>query len=383
MQTLITGGPLFDGTDFFETGAVLLEKETILSVFPCHHQMKTDKVVNTHGHLIMPGLVDLHSDSLERSIEKRKGVLFDTEFALLNLDRRLAACGITTFCHAISFADNELGLRSPAEAENCVRIIRNFQESGQALIRHLIHIRYEVGSEKSFDVILKLTSEKAVDLLSIMDHTPGQGQFKSMAAYLKYHSREYDLSDREIMEKALAKKENNTRAWEMVKTLTQAVATQNIPMLSHDDDTRDRIELIRSMAIRACEFPVTLEAARFAHENGLLVFMGAPNLIRDRSTNGNLKASEVVEQGLCTGLVSDYYPESLLQAPFVASRWTRGLKTALQKVTSGPGAFLNGPDRPGFIAPGAGADILVVNHDRRWASIVSAFVKGKNVFHNL
>ncbi len=382
MKMLITGGPLFDGIRLHETGSVLFENDRILDV--CQTAGIPDKaqtIIDTSGDLIMPGLVDLHSDSLERSIEKRKGVFFDIEFAVLNLDRQLAACGITTFCHAVSFADNELGLRSPKEAEKCLRKIKAFQESGQALIRHHTHIRYEVGSEKSFDIILNLVAEGLVDMVSIMDHTPGQGQFKSMASYLKFHSEEYDLNSCEILEKAKAKQDNNHRAWEMVRILARTVSDRGIPMLSHDDDTKGRIDLIKSMGIKACEFPVTLEAARCAFREGLQIFMGAPNLIRDTSTNGNLKASDVLKEGLCTGLVSDYYPESLFQAAFIAGERMSDLEQALHTVTSGPGRFLNTDNRPGFLAPGAGADILIVNRDYRWAHIAGAFIKGRPVFH--
>ncbi|OGR22865.1 MAG: phosphonate metabolism protein PhnM [Desulfobacterales bacterium RIFOXYA12_FULL_46_15] len=381
MKTVITGGPLFDGIRLHENGSVLFENGRITQVCEGKDIPHAGNIIDTCGNLIMPGLVDLHSDSLERSIEKRKGVFFDIEFAILNLDRQLAACGITTFCHAVSFADNELGLRSPKEAENCLKKIKAFQESGQALIRHQTHVRYEVGSEQSFDIILNLVKTGLVDMVSVMDHTPGQGQFKSMGSYLKFHSEEYDLSSGEILEKAKEKQENNNRAWDMVKILTGAVAARGIPMLSHDDDTRDRIGLIKAMGIRACEFPVTLEAARAAAKEDLMLFMGAPNLIRDTSTNGNLKASEVLREGLCTGLVSDYYPESLFQAAFVAAQKISGLEQALHKVTSGPGSFLNTPDKPGFLVPGAGADILIVNRDHRWVHITDAFVKGRTVFH--
>jgi alpha-D-ribose 1-methylphosphonate 5-triphosphate diphosphatase len=202
-----------------------------------------------------------------------------------------------------------------------------------------------------------------------------------MASYLKFHSEEYELSSCEILEKAKAKQDNNHRAWEMVRILTRTVSDRGIPMLSHDDDTKGRIDLIKSMGIRACEFPVTLEAARSAFENGLQIFMGAPNLIRDTSTNGNLKASDVLKEGLCTGLVSDYYPESLFQAAFIAGERMSDLERALHTVTSGPGAFLNTGSRPGFLAPGAGADILIVNRDYRWAHIAGAFIKGRSVFH--
>ncbi|THB77892.1 MAG: alpha-D-ribose 1-methylphosphonate 5-triphosphate diphosphatase [Desulfobacteraceae bacterium] len=377
---LITGGPLFDGIKLYEQGSVLVEGQKVKKVFP-HYVMVEDALcVDTYGDLIMPGLVDLHSDSLERSIEKRKGVFFDIDFAILNLDRQLACCGITSFCHAISFADNELGLRSPGEARKCVQKIKSFTRSDQALVKHLTHVRYEVGSKVSYEVIKELIDLELVDMISIMDHTPGQGQFKCMESYVRFHSQEYDLADDEIFEKAREKQRNNNQAWEMVSRLADQVAIREIPMLSHDDDTESKVNLIKAMGINACEFPVTLEAARKAYNFGLDVFMGAPNLIRDSSTNGNLKASDALRHNVCTGLVSDYYPESLFQASFVAARHTGNLEQALQKVTSGPGLFLNRDSSPGFITPGTDADIIIVNRDHEWAHINRSFVRGRTIF---
>ncbi len=379
METLITGGPLFDGIKLHDQGSVLIENNIIKAVFPEQVAIAGATCIHTQGNLIMPGIVDLHSDSLERSIEKRKGVFFDIEFALLNLDRQLAACGITSFCHAVSFADNELGLRSPTEAERCVRLIKTFQTSGQALIKHHTHLRYEVGSKLSFQLIKELVDQGLVDMISIMDHTPGQGQFKSMESYLRFHTDEYDLPLDEILEKARKKQEKNHLAWEMVADLAQIVTAAGIPILSHDDDTKDKVHLIKAMGVSACEFPVTMTAAKQAKKLGLSLFMGAPNLVRDASTNGNLKASDLLKEGLCTGLVSDYYPESLVQASFLAARHA-GLEKALSTVTSGPGAFLNTPTRPGFLSAGADADIIVVNRDHAWVHITCAMVAGRTIF---
>jgi len=379
MQTLITGGPLFDGQRLYDEGSLLFEDGVIKEVFQKEVEIKGVSSIHTRGDLIMPGIVDLHSDSLERSIEKRKGVFFDIEFAVLNLDRQLAACGITSFCHAISFADNELGLRSPKEGEKCVRKIKEFQESGQALVKHHTHIRYEVGSRDGFHLIKELIDHGLVDMISIMDHTPGQGQFKSMESYMKFHRDEYDVAMDKILERVIEKQENNGQAWKMVTALAKLAMNSGIPLLSHDDDTEDKIDLIQAMGIKACEFPVTMEAARKANQSGFALFMGAPNLIRDSSTNGNLKASELLREGLCTGLVSDYYPESLFQASFMAARHT-SLEQALSKVTSGPGSFLNTRTRPGFLVPGADADIIVVNQDHTWAHITRALVAGRTIF---
>lgn len=254
------------------------------------------RTINTRGSLIMPGLVDLHSDSLERSIEKRKGVFFDIEFALLNLDRHLAACGITSFFHALSFADNELGLRSPATAAGCVRKIKAFTNSSQSLVRHNTHIRYEVGSRRSFEMILELLDEGLVDIVSIMDHTPGQGQFKSLTDYMSFHLDEYNLTQEEVENRAREKQIGNREAWDMVTTLADAVTARRIPMLSHDDDTPEKVKLVQSMGVKASEFPVSMAAAVQASKAGMAIFMGSPNLIRDASTNGNLKASQVLER---------------------------------------------------------------------------------------
>ncbi|SDU26040.1 alpha-D-ribose 1-methylphosphonate 5-triphosphate diphosphatase [Desulfobacula phenolica] len=379
-KRLITNGPLFDGFNLYDQGSVLIEGQKIAGVFNGAVCIDDATDIDAQGDLIMPGLVDLHSDSLERSIEKRKGVFFDIEFALLNLDRQLAACGITTFCHAISFADDELGLRSPKEARNCVQKIKNFNKSEQSLVKHNTHIRYEVGSQKSFHIIKELLNQGMIDIMSVMDHTPGQGQFRSMESYIKFHTTEYYLSQHEILEKAAEKQAENHKSWQMVTKLINMVNAAGIPILSHDDDTRQKIDLIKKLGVSASEFPVTLEAATLAYKSGMDIFMGAPNLIRNQSTNGNLKASDVLKHGFCTGLVSDYYPESLFQAAFIASNFTTSREKALQTVTSGPGSFLKPTKNVGVLEKGSDADIIIVNQDHSWAHITRSFVRGKSIF---
>lgn len=381
-KQLITNGTLFDGHLLHDSGAVLIKDDKISAVFNTAVLMEDTVTIDAGGDLIMPGLIDLHSDSLERSIEKRKGVLFDIDFAILNLDRQLAACGITNFCHAISFADNELGLRSPRQAQKCVRKIKAFNRSDQSLIKHNTHIRYEVGSQESFRIINDLLSEGLIDILSIMDHTPGQGQFKSMESYIKFHSTEYHLPQHEILKKAGEKRAKNHQAWQMVTELTRNVIDAGIPVLSHDDDTIQKIKLIHGLGVTASEFPVTLEAAQLALKSGLKVFMGAPNLIRNQSTNGNLKASDTLERGLCTGLVSDYYPESLLQGAFIARNFKCGMEQALKTVTSGPGDFLNPTTGAGVLKKGGDADIIIVNLAHTWAHITRSIVRGRTVFQS-
>ena len=386
MNFLITGGPVFDGRRLIPEGTVLVRQGNIIDIFDENQMPEATEnlpplpTIDTRGSLIMPGLVDLHSDSLERSIEKRKGVFFDIEFALLNLDRHLAACGITSFFHALSFADNELGLRSPETAAGCVRQIKAFNDSPQSLVRHNTHIRYEVGSQLSFEVILDLLDQGLVDLVSIMDHTPGQGQFKSLSDYMTFHRAEYDLTREEIERRAREKQDQHGDAWQRVTALAEKVESYGIPMLSHDDDTPEKVDLVKAMGVGASEFPVTMAAAAQASKTGMAIFMGSPNLIRDASSSGNLKASQVLKSGSLTGLVSDYYPESLFQAAFKAGQILDNPAAGLACVTSGPGRYIHPETGPGQLYPGAPADILIVNQDHAWAHITQAFVSGRQVF---
>jgi len=379
-RRLIHNGPLFDGYRLYAQGAVWVRDAKIEAVLPGPVDSADAQTIDAKGDLIMPGLVDLHSDSLERSIEKRKGVFFDVDFAILNLDRHLAACGITTFCHALCFADDELGLRSPVEAANCAQRIRRFSESSQALVNHKIHIRYELGSEQSLRVVCDIVRQGLADMVSVMDHTPGQGQFKSLDAYIKFQALEYRMPEHLVREKVRIKIEKSAHAWEMVKILATKVSQAGIPMLSHDDDTREKVDLIRSLGIGASEFPVNETAARRARSHGLKVFMGAPNLLRNQSTNGNLRASDALKTGLCDGLMSDYYPESLLQSGFLGQEHTGCLAKSLKAITGGPGEYLNMANRPGRLVPGADADLIIVDRSHPWAHVTHTLVKGKPVY---
>ncbi len=375
------GGPVFDGERFFERGAVVFDEQGILSVGPGERKTDADEAVDVGGMLIAPGLVDVHCDALEKCIEIRPGVYFDARFALLNLDRRLAACGITTFCHAVSFAEEEFGLRSCAEAEELVRLIHWFKKSGQASVNHLVHARFEVGSLGKEHILARLIQEDLIDALSVMDHTPGQGQFKTLESYIAYHTSTYKVSAGRVAALAEQKMAGKKESMKRVILAAQLAGHAGIPFLSHDDDTGEKVSFVRDLGVDASEFPVSLEAAAAAKGFGMKVFMGAPNLIRDCSSNNHLRASEALKAGVCDGLVSDYSPECLLQAPFVVSRrQSRSLREAMKLVTSTPGDYLMRRTAAGRLAKDAPADVAVIDHTGSWAMVAQTWVAGRCVY---
>lgn len=381
MRTCLYGGPLFDGRKFYEQGRIVFDRTGVLDVHPGRDSVPGSFGVDIRGGLILPGLVDLHSDVLEKCIEMRPGVLFDSAFALAALDRRLAASGISTFCHAISFADNELGLRSPRRAETLVRLIKAFDDSGQSSVRHRVHGRFEIGSDEARGIFENLLRDGFFDIVSIMDHTPGQGQFRSFEAFHRYYSGTYKLSREETGSMAAAKVHKRPRGWRDVGRIAETACRCNIPLLSHDDDSREKVAFVHDLGACGSEFPVTAEAAKEAKDRSMAVLVGAPNVIRGESSNSHLSARDALAQGLTSALVSDYYPECLLQAPFVLHRLCAiPLETALAQVTSGPARLLDHAVPCGFLEPGRPADIAVIQTQNPWAQVAQLWVGGRLVY---
>ncbi|MEJ5363823.1 MAG: alpha-D-ribose 1-methylphosphonate 5-triphosphate diphosphatase [Desulfosoma sp.] len=381
MRTRLYGGPLFDGERLYDRGRIVFDHTGVLEVHGVDGPSQGTVSVDVRGGLILPGLVDLHSDVLEKCIEMRPGVLFEPDFALTTLDRRLAASGITTFCHAISFADNELGLRSPDRAEALVRLIKAFDASGHSSVRHCVHGRFEVGSDKAREIFERLLLEGLLDMVSIMDHTPGQGQFRSFEAFHRYYSGTYKLSPDETASMAAAKVRKRDQAWRDVGRIAEAASRCRTPLLSHDDDSREKVGFVHDLGACGSEFPVTAEAAREAKDRAMAVLVGAPNVVRGASSNSHLSAREAVSMGLTDALVSDYYPECLLQAPFVLHRLcATPLDLCLAHVTSGPAGLLSRTVPCGFLKPGYPADVAVVEVHGPWARVTRLWVAGRLVY---
>ena len=379
--TLITDR-LFDGRQLAERGCLRFDENGVIGPGAGETPGCADSVLEMPGRTVLPGLIDLHSDALEKCIEMRAEIFFDSAFALQNLDRRLAACGITTFFHAVSFADNELGLRSPEKAEALVHLIHAFTKSRVCLVRHRIHARFEIGSARSLAIIEKLLQQGRIDLFSFMDHTPGQGQFRNIQSYLDFYQSNYRFSPDTVTKMIQHKQNNRGGAWQQASALASKAVEAGVPILSHDDDMAEKVELVHRLHASGCEFPITMEAVEAAVEKSMDIFMGAPNLIRGASTNGHLKAADTIRRGVCNGLVSDYYPECLLQAPFIAmERLGVEPAAALKLVTTGPGTYVDPSGLCGTLREGARADFIVVNTRSPWKSIEQTWVDGRCVYH--
>ncbi|MDQ8035188.1 MAG: alpha-D-ribose 1-methylphosphonate 5-triphosphate diphosphatase [Bordetella sp.] len=337
--------------------AVLIEDGVIRAIDPDGAGGGVEEV-RLDGQTLMPGLVDLHCDAIEKEAEPRSSVLFPLDFAVAQVDRRNAAAGITTPFHAMSFANKEWGVRNNETAATLIRTVHAFR--GRSLVDNRIHCRYEVTDAAAVDLLMALMREGVVDLLSVMDHSPGQGQFKTLEAYLKYVMGNHAMTREEAEAAARAKLDGQAGASARVEQLLAEARSRNIPTASHDDDSVHRIATMRNLGVAMSEFPINLDTAKAAVSCGLPTILGAPNVLRGQSQSGSMRAIDAVRAGVASCLCSDYQPSTLIASAFkVIEQSDLTLPQAVALVSGNP-ARACGLDDRGRIEPGLRADLVAV-----------------------
>ena len=333
------------------------------------------------GLLVLPGFIDLHSDAIENEIQPRPGGRFPLEMALFELNKKLASCGITTMYHSLSFSMTDKNeIRQPDTAREIVRTIKDLDRHLD--IRNRVHARYEMIDIGCASLLEELVEEGLVDLFSVMDHTPGQGQFVSMDAFKEYYGA-VDHMNAEELEALAERRLRARRTLDMshVVRLTRLCAEMGIPMASHDDDTLEKVRWVKSLGIALSEFPVTVEAASGAAEEGIHVLMGAPNILRGRSLTKNLSGRQAVQKGWCDIMGSDYSPASMLHALFALDRLgILPFNEIVNMVSLNPARAVGLDLETGAIREGLKADLVLVDTATRVPVIVGTIVEGRPVY---
>ena len=330
--------------------------------------------------LLVPGFVDLHSDAIEKEIEPRPGAQFPVNSALVELDKKLTMAGITTMFHAVGFNDAAItGYRATKLAAGVIEHI-NEANHWQLAVDNLVHARFEVTSFESVEVLKQLIEQNSVHLLSVMDHTPGQGQFKSIEKWKKFHLPVYKLSESDADEIIRLKQRGKERAFVVVEELLAFGANHGLVLLSHDDDSPQKVEMLKDMGVSISEFPLDVDVALFAKKNGVATGMGAPNVVRGKSQSGNVSARELIAEGACDFLCSDYHPSSMLQAPYTIHQELQlPLERCFDMVSRTPAALAGLTDR-GEIAEGKMADVIAIE-DNMVPKVVLTLKEGTPVYN--
>ncbi|MBW1860750.1 MAG: phosphonate metabolism protein PhnM [Deltaproteobacteria bacterium] len=376
MATYLTHATIILSDQMLDDGSLLIEDGAIAAINPVHAD--ADQEIDLHGAFLMPGLIDLHCDALEKEVEPRPNVYFPIRFALREADKRNVMAGITTPFHALSFAGEELGVRSNEFAAKIAQFIHSMSDG--LFVDHRVHCRYEITDLQGLELLITLIDRGVVDLISFMDHTPGQGQFRKAGTYETYLRNTYKKSVDEAQHIVTQKQVNQPGARERVKRLAEKARHGAIPLASHDDDSPERIQWTSRLGVCISEFPINLETAQAAKKTGVKTMFGAPNILRGQSQSGSMLALDGVEHNVIDVLCSDYHPGALLPAVFriaETSSWT--LPEAVALVTRNP-AQAAGMHGFGSIEPGKRADLIAVHKPGKYPRISSLWVNGRIVW---
>ncbi|MQY42522.1 alpha-D-ribose 1-methylphosphonate 5-triphosphate diphosphatase [Epibacterium sp. SM1969] len=357
--------------------------------------------VDAAGLILAPALIDVHGDAFERQLMPRPGVFFPTPAAVIDTDRQLASNGIATAYHAITLGW-EPGLRDVARGRELMQAMQDL--APRLLVENRVQLRWETFAFEALDVIDWALKAPLTPSLAFNDHTS-----MTMRAYdVPIQERAFELSpdfsiaslDDERMKKRTASKAHRAglsedayikllgEVWERRDQLPKVIAevaakahTAGAPMLSHDDTRAETRSYFRNLGAKVAEFPMVIEAAEAARNNGDLIIFGSPNAARGGSHIGSLGAGDMVEAGLCDALASDYFYPAMLAAVARLDQEKRADRLKLWSLVSEGPARAMGLDDRGVIATGKRADLVLVDWPEGQApAIRGTWVSGRAAY---
>lgn len=363
---LLTNAQIVTPDRVLPNGTVAVEDDRIVDVVDRAFPAAPD-VADLGGRYLLPGLIDLHADNIEREVAPRAGADLDPAYALAVYDRKLAAAGVTTQFHGIYFANKAGFGRSVEHGVEMALAVDAFRAASHRLVDHNILHRLDLRTPGALDALLGVIDRSSPALISLNEHIPGQGQYGDLDALRRSIRSGFgpDATDADVEEEIVRRlghvAATDALAHETLTRVSEEAAKRGIVLASHDDDSPERVDQMVDLGCTIAEFPVRLDAAERARERGMHIAAGAPNVVRGRSLSGNTSALDLVARGLVDLLVADYHAPSLLTAIFkVAEAGALDLPAATRLVTATPASAVGLSDR-GAIREGRRADLLVVD----------------------
>lgn len=322
-----------------------------------------ERGVDFAGDLLIPGLIELHTDHLEAHMVPRPKVHWHPLAAVRAYDAQIAASGITTVFDSLRVGSDFDSRSLGKEIHTLIDTIAQARALDLLRVDHHLHLRCEICTGDVIEATRELIGRTRIDLISLMDHTPSMRQFRSLDKWKTYYGGKSGLSSSELDDMAKVRLKFHADVHdEQRRALVELAKDAGIVIASHDDTTLDHVAESARDGVSIAEFPTTVEAAAASHQAGIQVLMGAPNLVRGGSHSGNVAAEDLAREGVLDILSSDYVPSSLLMGAFeLNARFeTISLSQAIATVTRNPARATGLTDR-GAIEAGLKADIVRVS----------------------
>jgi len=383
---IIHNGKVVTEKEIIDEHAVVVEGEYIQDIIPESEMADFPHAerIDAHGGYISPGFIDIHSDYIETIVSPRPTSLMDMNISLREAEKILISHGITTMFHSLSFYREDAFTHKPIRyPENVQRLVDAIEETHNELhlIRHRLHARFEIDNLDEEERLVDNIKSGKVHLLSFMDHTPGQGQYRDLEVYRETLQGYREITNDEVNVLIAEQKSSPLMTIEKMKEIAEIAHERGIAIASHDDDNIDKLDLVTSYGTTISEFPITLEIAKEAKQKGMRTIAGAPNVLMGGSHSGNLSATEAIQHGCVDILCSDYYPAALLHAIFILSdTYGFDLHEMFMMVTLNPAKAVRMDAEIGSISKGKKADLLIIERmEDGYPMLTTTMVNGKVV----
>jgi alpha-D-ribose 1-methylphosphonate 5-triphosphate diphosphatase len=356
-DTILTNTSLILPTDTL-SGTIVLRDGYIAEIQP--GISRVPGAIDLTGDYLIPGVVDVHTDNLERQVQPRSLARWPSRSAMVAHDSQCAAAGVTTVLDALCLGDLGFDKDRIRTFQDGVVDLDALTAAGLLKADHFLHLRCEVPATDMLMLFDPVADHPLVRMISLMDHSPGVGQYADIDFYRRLRRRE-GLDDSSIERSIQDLQEQRTRLrTPNRRALLDRVRGTTIAIASHDDRTEAEIAENAADGIRISEFPVTMEAALAAKRAGMQVIAGGPNIVRGGSHSGNVAAADLLRAGAVDAFASDYVPPSLIEAAFQCAREEAiSLPAAVAMVTDHPARMSGLPDR-GRLEAGLRADLVRV-----------------------
>ena len=340
----------------------------------------TTGALDLDGDWLLPGLVELHTDNLERLFNPRPAVRWPADAAMLTHDAQVAAAGITTVGDAVCVGFYG-GKSERLEYLNLsIDVLRRARAARALKAEHFLHLRLETADPRMLELFEPLLAEPTLRLVSLMDHTPGQRQWQDIDHFRSF-TLGRDVHSEEEFQALLARRlrEQREHAHGQRAEVLRLLADHPAVRASHDDATVEHVAEAVASGCTIAEFPTSVVAAEAAHAAGMAIVMGAPNLVIGGSHSGNVSAAELAGRGLLDVFSSDYVPASLLHSAFLLREgFGVAMPEAIAPITRNPADLLGLADR-GRIAQGLRADLLRVREIGSTPTVVAVWRQGQRI----
>jgi len=340
-------------------GTLVIRDGRIAEIQPGRSHLASAR--DLEGDHLIPGVVDVHTDNLERQVQPRQNARWPSRSAMIAHDAQCAAAGVTTVFDALCLGDLGFDQGRGQTFLDGVADLDALAETGILRSEHFLHLRCEMPAADMKPALEPVADHPRVRMVSLMDHSPGVGQYRDIARYVAMRRKQTEMTVAQVEARIAFLLEQRARLREPQRAwILERVRHRDLPIASHDDETAEDVRRNLADGITISEFPVTMEAAAAARDAGMDVIAGAPNIVRGGSHSGNVAAADLVRAGAAHAFASDYVPASMVEAAWRTAEETGiGLPRAVGMITDRPARLARLPDR-GRLEAGLRADLAQV-----------------------